>query len=89
MKRNEDNQKFQIEVITSDITYMKETYCVAGWNPASRQMKRLLIAGKHWDDRDLKKLEDMHHCLSMLSPLSIVATFHIRPKTHGLTRILR
>lgn len=30
MRQNEDDQKFQIEVITSDITYMKETYCVAG-----------------------------------------------------------
>ena len=56
MRQNEDNQKFQIEVITSDITYMKESYCVAGGNPSGRHMKRLLINGKHWEDSDLKKI---------------------------------
>ncbi len=56
MPRNEDKQKFQIEVITSDITYMKETYCVAGWNPSGRHMKRLLINGRHWEDSDLKRI---------------------------------
>ncbi len=56
MRRSEEGQKFQIEVITSDITYMKETYCVAGWNPSGRHMKRLLINGKHWGDSDLKKI---------------------------------
>jgi hypothetical protein len=50
------NERFQINVITSDITYMKETYCVAGWNPAAGQMKRLLINGKHWTDEDLGRM---------------------------------
>ncbi len=56
MIKNEDKNKFQIEVITADITYMKETYCVAGWNPSGRHMKRLLINGKHWQDSDLKRI---------------------------------
>lgn len=56
MAKNKDKNKFQIEVITSDITYMKETYCVAGWNPSGRHMKRLLINGKHWEDSDLKRI---------------------------------
>lgn len=56
MVKNEDKNKFQIEVITSDITYMKEIYCVAGWNPSGRHMKRLLINGKHWEDSDLKRI---------------------------------
>lgn len=56
MAKNEDKNKFQIEVITSDITYMKEAYCVAGWNPSGRHMKRLLINGKHWEDSDLKRI---------------------------------
>ena len=47
---------FQVNIVTSDITYMKETYCVAGWNPSTRQMRRLLINGKHWDDNDLKRI---------------------------------
>jgi hypothetical protein len=56
MPRNEDDQKFQIEAVTSDITYMKETYCIAGWNPSGQHMKRLFIKGKHWEDGDLKKI---------------------------------
>lgn len=56
MPRNEDDQKFQIEAVTSDITYMKETYCIAGWNPSGQHMKRLFIKGKHCEDSDLKKI---------------------------------
>lgn len=51
-----NDDTFQINVITSDITYMKETYCVAGWSPSTRQIKRLMIGGHHWSDEDLKKL---------------------------------
>lgn len=51
-----DNDAFQINVITSDITYMKDTYCVAGWSPNTGQMKRLMINGNHWSDDDLKKI---------------------------------
>lgn len=39
-----DDDAFQINVITSDITYMKDTYCVAGWhereNPPARKADR-------------------------------------------------
>lgn len=51
-----DNGAFQINVITSDITYMKDTFCVAGWCPSTSSMKRLMIEGHHWDDADLKKI---------------------------------
>ena len=51
-----DNDAYQINVITSDITYMKDTYCVAGWSPSTGQMKRLMINGDHWSDKDLKKI---------------------------------
>lgn len=47
---------FQINVITSDITYMKDTFCVAGWCPSASAMKRLMIDGRHWADADLKKI---------------------------------
>ncbi len=50
------DKEFSISVITSDITYMKDTYCVAGLNPNTNKMKRLLIDGKHWTDNDLKRL---------------------------------
>ena len=43
-------------IIISDLTYMKETCCVAGWNPDYNKMMRLLINGNHWDEKDLKKL---------------------------------
>src|SRR5690606_31847523 len=35
---------------------MKDTFCVAGWNPSTQSMKRLLINGKHWTEDDLKKI---------------------------------
>lgn len=56
LRNGVNNNAFQINVITSDITYMKETYCVAGWSPSTGQMKRLMIDGHHWDDENLKKL---------------------------------
>lgn len=55
-KSGVDDDAFQINVITSDITYMKDTYCVAGWSPSTGQMKRLMINGHHWSDKDLKKI---------------------------------
>lgn len=54
--RGSEDDPYQINIITSDITYMKDTYCVAGWNPHARQMKRLMINGRHWQDDDLKRL---------------------------------
>ena len=51
-----DDDAYQTNVITSDITYMKDTYCVAGWSPSTGQMKRLMINGNHWSDKDLKKV---------------------------------
>lgn len=50
------NDPHQINVITSDITYMKDTFCIAGWCPSTAQMKRLMINGSHWEKKDLKKI---------------------------------
>ncbi|MCB9982150.1 MAG: hypothetical protein H6937_13475 [Burkholderiales bacterium] len=54
--RGSDHDPYQINVITSDITYMKDTFCVAGWCPSTSQMKRLMINSNHWSDKDLKKI---------------------------------
>lgn len=54
--KGSDSAPFQINVITSDITYMKDTFCVAGWCPSTSQMKRLMIDGHHWMGKDLKKI---------------------------------
>ena len=39
----------QSNIIISDITNMKEKFCVAGWDMHERRMKRLLINGGYWD----------------------------------------
>lgn len=54
--KGSDNDPYQINVVTSDITYMKDTFCVAGWCPSTGQMKRLMINGNHWSDEDIKKI---------------------------------
>ncbi len=56
LKNGAKDGAFQINVITSDITYMKDTFCIAGWCPSTSQMKRLMINGNHWSDADLKKI---------------------------------
>lgn len=56
MKNTKENNFHQINIITSDITYMKDTFCVAGCCPSSGEMKRLMINGHHWTDQDLKKI---------------------------------
>ena len=54
-KVNSENS-YKIKIITSDITYMKDTFCVAGWSPSTSEMKRLMISGRHWENSDLKKI---------------------------------
>lgn len=55
-KSGADNGAFNMNIITSDITYMKDTFCIAGWSPSTSDMKRLMIKGHHWHDKDLKKI---------------------------------
>ena len=40
-------------IIISDITNMKEKFCVAGWDIHERRMKRLLIDGGYWDENQI------------------------------------
>lgn len=77
MQPREDQQKFQIAVTTSDITYMKESYCVAGWNSSGHHMKRLLINGRHWKDNDLKKIGKYALLL-----VNVIPTEHSRDFPH-------
>lgn len=42
-------------IIISDITCMKEKFCVAGWDTYERKMKRLLINRGYWDIEQIPK----------------------------------
>ncbi len=59
----------KINVIISDITYMKDTYCVAGYAPFYRKIVRLLINGKHWTEEDLERLQG--HSYISITPLEV------------------
>ena len=51
-------QKYTTNVIISDVTYMKdEKYCVAGWEPTARKMRRLMPEGHHWHGDNLNKIK--------------------------------
>jgi hypothetical protein len=43
-------------VIISDITCMRDKFCVAGWDLDEFRMKRLLIDGGYWDSTNLSKI---------------------------------
>jgi hypothetical protein len=47
-------------IIVSDITCMKEKFCVAGWDMDKLRMKRLLINGGYWDATDLASIGDSY-----------------------------
>ncbi len=40
-------------IIISDITCMKEKFCIAGWDIGEKRMKRLLIDNMYWDEKDI------------------------------------
>jgi hypothetical protein len=40
-------------IIISDITNMKDKFCIAGWDTHERRMKRLMIDGKYWEENQL------------------------------------
>ncbi|MCL2538087.1 MAG: hypothetical protein FWE52_01240 [Alphaproteobacteria bacterium] len=44
-------------IIISDITNMKEKFCIAGWDIGELRMKRLLIDRGYWDEANLAKLK--------------------------------
>ena len=43
----------QSNIIISDITNMKEKFCIAGWDTYERRMKRLLIDRGYWDGNQI------------------------------------
>jgi hypothetical protein len=45
-----------MNVIISDITYMKEKFCVAGFDYFNNRMVRLMPNKSHWEENELKKL---------------------------------
>jgi hypothetical protein len=44
-------------IIVSDITCMKEKFCLAGWDLNECRMKRMLINHGYWDDADLARTQ--------------------------------
>jgi hypothetical protein len=40
-------------IIISDITNMKDKFCIAGWDTYERRMKRLMIDGKYWEENQI------------------------------------
>lgn len=52
----------KLQIIISDYTYMKDSYCIAGWSPTEKKMHRLLINGHHWDEKESKFVKG-HSCI--------------------------
>ena len=46
----------KLNIVVSDYTYMKDTYCIAGWSPSEQRMRRLMINGHHWSEAESKKV---------------------------------
>lgn len=40
-------------IIISDITCMKEKFCIAGFDPYEKRMKRLMIDGGYWEGKQI------------------------------------
>lgn len=47
----------KVNIIISDYTYMIDSYCIAGWSPTEQKMRRLMIEGHHWSEKEVKKVE--------------------------------
>ncbi|MHA1575681.1 MAG: hypothetical protein ACTSXL_06065 [Alphaproteobacteria bacterium] len=47
----------KINLIISDITCMKEKFCVGGFDYFNNKMIRLMPKGKHWEENDLEQLK--------------------------------
>ena len=61
----------KLNIIISDYTYMKDTYCIAGWSPSEQKMRRLMINGHHWSELEAQKVED-HSCIQVETlPMSL------------------
>lgn len=54
----------KLNIIISDYTYMTENCCIAGWSPAEKRMRRLMINGHHWSESEAKKVEG-HSCIQV------------------------
>jgi hypothetical protein len=57
----------KIDVIISDITCMKERFCVAGWDLGECRMKRLLIDGSYWNAEDLSVIGKRYSWITVSS----------------------
>lgn len=44
-------------IIISDITCMKDKFCIAGFDVYENRMKRLLITGGYWSLDNIKKIK--------------------------------
>lgn len=54
----------RLHIIISDYTYMIDSYCIAGWSKMENKMRRLLLNGKHWEEKD-SKLVRGHSCIQV------------------------
>ena len=54
----------KLNIVVSDYTYMKDTYCIAGWSPSEQRMRRLMPNGHHWSEAESKKVEG-HSCIQV------------------------
>jgi len=50
-------QRIKMNIIITDITYMKEKFCVAGYNYMNKKVIRLMPNGSHWEEKELKKID--------------------------------
>lgn len=54
----------KLNIIISDMTYMVDNYCIAGWSPSEQKMRRLMINGHHWSEKEANKVEG-HSCIQV------------------------
>ncbi|MDR1390788.1 MAG: hypothetical protein LBI95_00220 [Holosporales bacterium] len=52
-------------VVISDITCMKDKFCVAGWDVDECRMKRLLVNGGYWNLSNLSKLGEWYSLITV------------------------
>ncbi|MDR2666961.1 MAG: hypothetical protein LBB34_02495 [Holosporales bacterium] len=56
-------------IVLSDITCMKDKFCIAGWDLDECRMKRLLINGGYWDTHNLDSIGKWYSLISVNTDL--------------------
>ncbi len=56
-------------IIISDITCMKDKFCVAGFDTYNNKMRRLLIDGGYWNLDDINKIKTYSSIIADIYPL--------------------